>query len=315
MRESLELLRLVSRSFYLTIRALPRPLREPIGLAYLLARATDTIADTTQAPVELRLAELQRLAASIAGETNWPGLSERILPEHEGEQLLLSQIADCLEALRETRPAIRNEIKTVLSKIVRGQELDMIRFERDRTGVQTAAQLDQYTYLVAGCVGEFWTRLCFQLDGRFSGKDLEQMCSLGVRFGKGLQLVNILRDIPSDLAAGRCYLPSNELLGAGATPSDLSGAEPVFQKWLSMASDHLSGAYQYIAALPAGRLRYACILPWHLGVLTLRQISATPPWAESCRIKVSRAQVRNSCLRALPAAVSGHFLRRLHDQP
>jgi phytoene/squalene synthetase len=36
----------VSRSFYLTIRFLPRPLREPVGLAYLLARATDTIADT-----------------------------------------------------------------------------------------------------------------------------------------------------------------------------------------------------------------------------------------------------------------------------
>ena len=41
-----ELLRDVSRSFYLTLRVLPRPVRPQIGLAYLLARATDTIADT-----------------------------------------------------------------------------------------------------------------------------------------------------------------------------------------------------------------------------------------------------------------------------
>src|SRR5216117_3031821 len=41
-----DLLRQVSRSFYLSLAILPRPLREPIGLAYLLARAADTVADT-----------------------------------------------------------------------------------------------------------------------------------------------------------------------------------------------------------------------------------------------------------------------------
>ena len=40
------ILKSVSRSFYLTIKFLPRPLREPVSLAYLLARATDTMADT-----------------------------------------------------------------------------------------------------------------------------------------------------------------------------------------------------------------------------------------------------------------------------
>src|SRR5438067_11742992 len=53
-----ELLKNVSRSFYLTLRALPRGLREPIGLAYLLARASDTVADSSAAPVEIRLKNL-----------------------------------------------------------------------------------------------------------------------------------------------------------------------------------------------------------------------------------------------------------------
>ncbi|MCI0869448.1 MAG: squalene/phytoene synthase family protein, partial [Chloroflexi bacterium] len=42
-----DLLKGVSRSFYLTLRVLPGGIREPVGLAYLLARAADTIADTT----------------------------------------------------------------------------------------------------------------------------------------------------------------------------------------------------------------------------------------------------------------------------
>ena len=36
----------VSRSFYLTLRVLPARIRTPIGLAYLLARTSDTVADT-----------------------------------------------------------------------------------------------------------------------------------------------------------------------------------------------------------------------------------------------------------------------------
>ena len=41
-----EILPRVSRSFYLTLRILPRQLREPICLAYLLARISDTVADS-----------------------------------------------------------------------------------------------------------------------------------------------------------------------------------------------------------------------------------------------------------------------------
>ena len=58
------ILKSVSRSFYLTIRFLPRPLREPIGLAYLLARATDTIADTAEIPAAVRLTNLKTAGRS-----------------------------------------------------------------------------------------------------------------------------------------------------------------------------------------------------------------------------------------------------------
>jgi farnesyl-diphosphate farnesyltransferase len=49
------LLKGVSRSFYLTLRVLPAGMRDPVGLAYLLARAADTIADTALLSPEKRL--------------------------------------------------------------------------------------------------------------------------------------------------------------------------------------------------------------------------------------------------------------------
>jgi farnesyl-diphosphate farnesyltransferase len=63
------LLKDVSRSFYLTMRILPARIRPQIGTAYLLARTTDTIADTGVISIESRLAALQRLRENILGRS------------------------------------------------------------------------------------------------------------------------------------------------------------------------------------------------------------------------------------------------------
>ena len=58
----------------------------------------------------------------------------------------------------------------------------------------------------------------------------------GVRFGKALQMTNILRDIPEDLRFGRCYIPRPRLDAVGLTPEDLRNPgsmesfQPVFQR-------------------------------------------------------------------------------------
>src|ERR1044071_8667924 len=56
------LLKSVSRSFYLSLRILPSDMRAPISLGYLLCRAADTIADSDAVPVEARLALLHQLS-------------------------------------------------------------------------------------------------------------------------------------------------------------------------------------------------------------------------------------------------------------
>src|SRR2546430_6070323 len=67
-----DLLRQVSRSFYLTLRVLPAAIRPQISLAYLLARTTDTIADTQLVPPAERLQALQALRERILGNSSAP---------------------------------------------------------------------------------------------------------------------------------------------------------------------------------------------------------------------------------------------------
>ena len=61
-----EILDRVSRSFALTIRALPRRLRAPVEIAYLLARAADTVADRDLVPPDRRRASLAALRRAVA---------------------------------------------------------------------------------------------------------------------------------------------------------------------------------------------------------------------------------------------------------
>ena len=98
-----DLLKATSRSFYLTLRVLPAAVRSQIGLAYLLARTTDTIADTEILPVSQRLAALRLLAERIAGTASAP-LNFTELARSQGlpaERILLEKVADTLRLLAE----------------------------------------------------------------------------------------------------------------------------------------------------------------------------------------------------------------------
>ena len=62
------ILRDVSRAFYLTLRVLPGEVRQSIGLFYLLARTTDTIADTELIPADKRMLKLRQYRDRVRSE-------------------------------------------------------------------------------------------------------------------------------------------------------------------------------------------------------------------------------------------------------
>ena len=134
----------------------------------------------------------------------------------------------------------------MLEKITRGQALDLQRFVQaaEVRALNTANDLDEYTYLVAGCVGEFWTRLCFRHVRKFARLSEEEMLDHGRRYGMGLQLINILRDAGADLRHGRCYFPEEELAVIRLAPAEIlrepDRLRPIYRRWREKAEAALS---------------------------------------------------------------------------
>lgn len=262
------LLKSVSRSFYLTLRLLPKEVRGTLSLAYLLARASDSIADACSATTDSRLEWLRGLPEKCP---NFPPQDLADLPA--GERDLLHALPALLRELDASPDT--DEIRAVWRTILEGQIFDLGRFPGKSP--LTPGELERYTYLVAGCVGEFWTDLCFKHTVGYSDKNQDEMRVLGARFGQALQLVNILRDRQADALAARNYVAQ-------------------FDLEMQHAREHLAAASQYVSAIRPRRLRAACALPLILGRQTLDLIGRYP---HAAGLKVSRATVWLAFLRAI----------------
>ena len=321
-----DLLKATSRSFYLTLRVLPAAVRPQIGLAYLLARTTDTIADTGLVPLEQRLDALHKLRERILGSSSAP-LNFGELAKQQGspaERVLLEKVGESLALLETLSPADLPLVRKVLTTIISGQELDLRRFAKasaeNIVPLETAVELDDYTYRVAGCVGGFWTKICRAHLFPDAKLDDTQLLVDGIRFGKGLQLVNILRDLPADLKNGRCYLPTQRLDEAKLLPETLLSPAnegkflPLFHEYLDQAEAHLAAGWRYTNTLPFGqfRLRLACAWPVLLGGRTIEKLRAANVIELQQRVKVSRGEVRGILFRSLLACPLPFAWRKLY---
>jgi farnesyl-diphosphate farnesyltransferase len=130
--------------------------------------------------------------------------------------------------------------------------------------------------------------------------DVERMSVIGVRFGKGLQLTNIVKDLARDLHNGRCYVPSQWLDEVGLRPADLLAEEtlpkfrPVLLRMIRQAVEHLDNGWAYTMALPRFeiRQRLACMWPILLAGETLKRVAvASNLLNPSVNIKAPRSVV------------------------
>lgn len=326
------LLRDTARSFYLTLRMLPRAVRAQVGTAYLLARAADTLADSQALPREKRLESLLQfrrqferkpIAAEIAAIQR-EGRTQ-LQASRAGEARLLERLGDCFTLYQSFEPFDRRLVAEVVTTLTAGMEKDLRRFhcgdpaDVEPRALQTDAELDEYTYLVAGCVGRFWTQICVAHLPALRRWDVGEMSEKGVRFGKGLQLTNILRDLPRDLRAGRCYLPAERLRQIGLAPGDLlqnsslPRLRPLLHEYLDRALEHLDAGWEYTMSVPRRlpRLRLACIWPIWVGLQTLAKIRHRPDLLnEQVTIKVSREEIYKLMARSAALTWSDSALAR-----
>ena len=322
-----DLLKNVSRSFYLTLRVLPDGMREPVGLAYLLARAADTIADTALVAPERRAALLTDLRDEIERLGDGAALSRALedvtrMQTDSHEHMLLASMKPMLALLRAQPDADRASIRKVVATLTSGMEFDLRTFPDEQSGqvasLPSRDELDRYTYLVAGCVGEFWTDMTGAHTRAARGWDFADMREKGIRFGKALQMTNILRDCAKDLRIGRCYLPDDVLaehrIGVAdlMSPDASARARGVLVELLRATLAQYRDACFYTQAIPRRfvRLRLACLWPIMIGLETLALLAGHDAWLDPARpAKVPRKRVYRIMASSLALVGSNAAIR------
>ncbi|MEO7100760.1 MAG: squalene/phytoene synthase family protein [Luteolibacter sp.] len=288
----------VSRSFYITLRLLPAPMRGAASLGYLLARTSDTIADTMNAPLGMRVQGLDQFKQALLVHSDpprWPLPILNALSDPR-ERHLLECSSEIFQWLGNLPGGEADLVREVVDVIISGQKLDLERFanasREHPISLADDAALEDYAWRVAGCVGEFWTKLGFlTLGNRFSTSSEAKLLAQGRAYGMGLQLVNILRDLPEDLATGRCYLPV-------ADPVNREVLLARHREWTARASEWVAEGKNYSASLISRRLRAATVLPALLAEKTLEPLASASWEMLQTRIRIPRTVVYQSLLKA-----------------
>lgn len=241
---ALEVLKETSRTFFVPISLLPDRLRDSVMSSYLCLRAIDEVEDhprldrSTKARLLHTISHILQTTFAADAFIAVLGNYQQELPEvsHRiGEWALLapSSIA----------PRIWEATATMADRMARWAENDWT--------IQTEADLDRYTFGVAGSVGlllaDLWTWYAgIASDRRYA-----------VSFGRGLQAVNILRNHLEDMERGVDFFPH------GWQKEDMS----------HYARRNLALADAYTNALPAGPVFNFCAIPLALAYATLDSIA------------------------------------------
>ncbi len=292
----------VSRTFALTIPALPERLRASVTNAYLLCRIADTIEDDPALDLAAKKVWGDRFVAAIHGvcpvadfaRELAPRLSSASLP---GEHELIRQSGQVLGVTHSL--SVRE--RAALERCVALMNAGMLRYQQRASlaGLPDMRALNEYCYFVAGVVGEMLTELFCEHSPEIACRR-QQLLELAPSFGQGLQMTNILKDIWEDRRRGVCWLPRTEF---GLDPSgrdDLIGAmEPeAFRQRLEnlviVAHGHLRNALEYTLLIPRrfAAIRRFCLWALGMAVPTLDNIYHNSAFSAGRDIKISRRQVR-----------------------
>jgi farnesyl-diphosphate farnesyltransferase len=324
----------VSRTFALTIRVLPRPLRDPVTVAYLLCRLADLLEDAPGCDPAVRIEGLESLARGIATAAFSPAeLAAALapaeslpLPDDAGTRLFRNR-----ETVFRAYASLSGETQEAVSHWVQAMALGMASFvERERRAGDSAApvrvilgtvkEMQLYAYYVAGTVGHLLTDL-FALHLGPGATDPERLRALATPFGLGLQYTNILQDLAEDRRRGWSYVPE-ELARAHGTsmqvfeePAERSRALRVIGSVVQETAAYLDRAMEYTLLLPrrTPRLRLFCVWPVLFAMRTLVRI-----WGEEQvllgaeRVRITRPEVRRVVGLASASCLSNRALDRLY---
>jgi len=306
------MLEAVSRTFALSIKQLPEPLRDWVGLAYLLFRVSDCLEDHPHMDVGRKVELLELWEQVLQGRRPAKEFVERVsdLDGEDPEVYVAQQADDLIEYLYTMPLELRSHMITRVAK----STLGMARWQRQGPYVETVEELDDYMHEVAGRVGYLMTDIYAWYYPRLRGRK-EELLPLGRQSGLGLQTVNVIRGLRKDYGRGWVFVPRVFLDQAGITREQFfsPGYEPQALQVVAMLADkaeqHLAHGLAYIAAFPARlhRVRLACMWPLFFAAKTLA-ISHNNLQVIHGEVKITRQDVRDIVRRSILLGWSNRWM-------
>lgn len=324
-----QVLPLVSRTFALSIEALPEDLRETVRVAYLLCRIVDTVEDEPGVPQLERVLRFDTFDRLLMDDTADPHALEQLFrnpPPGDDEARLCHEAGAVFRSFRALPLRSREAIRPHVLDMSLGMRMYTGRAaHRGQPWVRDMPDLSRYCYFVAGTVGELLTELFEQLVPDLSPAARGTVRGLAADFGQGLQLVNILKDVAGDLERGILFLPRDLLERRDLAPSEL--LEPARREdglaVLGEVSAHarasLERAKDYVRhwPLPQGAsIRLFCSVPLLLAQATLDEIEHSDDVLRPGRCpKIDRSTLAGILQLAVAAVGDDRALDALLDAP
>lgn len=193
-KDARAMLKKTSRTFNIPINFLEGSLKQAVSSAYLCMRAIDEIEDHPEMQSETKQLLLRRTAILLREGFDADEYADMMTPYHHILPEVTLRLGDWIAVC----PA---EIVRKISESTAEMADGMAKWTERNWKINTKEDLDDYTYYVAGLVGVMLSDLWKW------HADIDADREQAIGYGRGLQIVNILRNQEEDAERGVSYLP------------------------------------------------------------------------------------------------------------
>lgn len=242
--DALAILEETSRTFFIPISRLPAGLQEAVMSGYLCMRAIDEVEDHPRLDNRTKAALLRAISYTLQATFDADDFAAAFDSYRQELPEVTLRVGDwALLAPPSIAPRVWEATAAMADR--------MARWAENAWTIRTEADLDRYTFGVAGSVG----LLLSDLWAWYNGTPSNRVQAVG--FGRGLQAVNILRNHKEDVARGVEFFPT------GWRAEDMQ----------AYARRNLALADAYTNSLPPGPPLDFCTIPLALAYATLESLA------------------------------------------
>ena len=258
-KDALRVLKETSRTFYTPIMLLEPTLKKTVASAYLCMRAIDEVEDHEQLDTDTKQHILYNTSVLLEDKSFDEKAYQQLITPY---QAMLPEVTLRLSDWLSVCPKeIVNRVKKSTSEMAKG----MGDWAGKGWRVETKEDLDDYTYYVAGLVGVMLSDIWEWRDGTETDRDK------AIAYGRGLQIVNILRNQEEDKERGVSFIPK----------------EWSTERLFRYAEENLAIADEYIKDIRSRSILLFCRIPLALAKKTLQAL-------RDGREKMSREEVEQT---------------------